>query len=122
MVDDNIYISLSTEEQRKYRSELLLAQTEVLNLMKKILSLKEIRDEKTKYRLKLAKETALVLEGIKRFNEKIPKPKLPKHLLEKVSLLETEENETDENEYVLDENVLENELQEIQEQLKKINQ
>ncbi len=125
MVEDNIYISLSNGEQRKYRSELLLTQTEILNLIKRLEILKKIRNEKIDYRLKLAREFSLVLEGINRFHEKMPTPKIPKDLLEKTSFSKThphiEEEINSDQDYSLDENVLENELHEIQEQLRMIN-
>ena len=130
MAEEGIYVSLTSEEQRKYRSELLLAQTDVLNLIKKMQTIKEIRSEKAEYRQKLAREYSNVLEGIKRFNEKMPNPKIPKNFLdkspveskplvektivEKVSISQPSES-------TMDEDALEKELREIQEQLQMIN-
>ncbi len=125
MTEDNIYISLTAEEQRRYRSELLLAQTEVLNLMKKLASLEEIRAGKKEYRLKLAREFSVVLEGIKRFNEKMPNPKIPKNLVENVKETNTKILDEEEISSIDDSNFnedsLERELREIQDQLKKMN-
>jgi len=119
MAEEGIYVSLSVEEQRKYRSELLLAQTEVLSLMKKMQTVKEIRGEKAEYRLKLAREFATVLEGLKRFHEKMPNPKIPKNFLDKSPVVE-KTYVVPEVESEMDEDALERELREIQEQLKMI--
>jgi hypothetical protein len=130
MANEDVYVSLTSEEQRKYRSELLLAQTEVLNLIKKMQTIKDIRGEKTEYRQKLAREYSSVLEGLKRFNEKMPNPKIPKNLLDKNPVADVTpfvKKVAVEKTYVapqiesaMDEDALERELREIQEQLKMI--
>ena len=131
MANEDVYVSLTSEEQRKYRSELLLAQTEVLNLIKKMQTVKDIRSEKAEYRQKLAREFATVLAGIKRFNEKMPSPKIPKNFLDKgpvgdvapiVKTIAVEKNYVaPQGESTMDEDALEKELREIQEQLRMIN-
>lgn len=127
MANEDVYVSLTSEEQRKYRSELLLAQTEVLNLIKKMQIIKDIRSEKSEYRQKLAREYSSVLDGLKRFNEKMPSPKIPKNFLDKASVeskpfvektIVEKVSVSQPTESTMDEDALERELREIQEQLR----
>jgi hypothetical protein len=125
MVDESVYVSLSMDEQRKYRSELLLAQTEVLSLIKKIAVVEEIKKEKAEYRVKLAREISVVLDKLRKFEERMPDPKIPKSVLIKPIIEETlstvEEKSERSVERDLRDDAIEKELLDIQRQLKLLN-
>jgi hypothetical protein len=125
MAEDSVYVSLSIDEQRKYRSELLLAQTEVLNLVKRIAVVNDIKKEKDEYRLKLAREFSVLLDKLKKFSGRLPDPKIPKTLIKKenriVAAPPCESNSPMHQITSVEEDAIEKELRDIQRQLKLLN-
>lgn len=121
MASEGVYVSLTSEEQRKYRSDLLLIQSDVLKLMKKLSEIEEIRVEKKECTKKLAQEYLQLITRLKVLDSEMPSPKMPKSAEPKVKEIKVKvEKIKKEKEQPKQSYNLEDELVEIQRQLKML--
>jgi hypothetical protein len=78
MANEGIYISLTSDEQRKNRSEILMIQSDVITLIKKISELEDLRKEKREVSSKLAQEYISLIKKLKTLDSEMPSPQMPK--------------------------------------------
>ena len=82
-MDDSLYVSFSPGEYRKNKSHLLNSKIDILNIMKHQENINRIKSKKSELQAELNHLMSEVSAGLKKIENKIPKPKIPKKLREK---------------------------------------
>lgn len=120
-MEDQVYVSLNSEEHRSGRSEILRAQAEILHILKKLSRIERVQREKDIYKINLIKQYRSLLKSIGKFQDKIPEPRIPKILKTKQEEVIEEIHSEIFQESGIDLNAVEKELLDIQKKLKQLN-
>lgn len=122
MKDEQLYISMEPEEFKNANSLLLNTQIEVLSLIKQLYKINKLKSKKNKLKEELSKLIENLNNNFDRFDEKlpeIPKNKLVREIHEIPKEIERKKFVfTHEDARMAD---VDEELQEIQEKLRKLN-
>jgi hypothetical protein len=77
---EQIYVSLQSQSYKKSKSNILLAQSELLYSIKRIHKLKVLVAQKAELKLELKALLSLILSELKTFKHQLPNPSIPKEL------------------------------------------
>jgi len=119
-MEEKVYVSLSSYEHKANRSEILMAQADILHILKRLSKIERIKREKDIYKTKLIRQFTLLLKNIDKLETKIPEPKVPKNFREHKEKTKEEPKEAFQGDGI-DVGAVENELLSVQEQLKSLN-
>ena len=117
MKKQELYVSLETNEYKKSKTDILNSQADLLNMMKYLENLKQIKQEKINLKIKLHTIFTQLIENLKNFEENLPTPKVPKSIQDKQKQTQETNPEQPFSRY----EEIEGELREIQEKLKTLN-
>lgn len=112
---NELYVSFQPDEYRIGKSQNLQAQADILNSIKHLKNIKEIREQQALYKTKLYEIFSKILEHIEKLEDKIPTPKVPKSISEKMEVSETKKFKVPTKHDDIDE-----ELMEIKEKLREL--
>jgi hypothetical protein len=77
---EEIYVSLQSQSYRKSKSNILLAQSELLYSIKRIHRLRALIAQKAELKLELKALMSLILLELKALKHQFPNPSIPKEL------------------------------------------
>ena len=122
MSDKSLFISISPEEYKSNKNDLLNSQTEVLNSMKNMHRMVQLKREKTKLKNRMNRLLNSLLKDIDELEVQLPKPKIPKKIREKKqSITQPIQIEEKFEEEIEQQDKIEQELLNVREKLKKLN-
>lgn len=110
---DELYISISPEDYRKTKSNVLISQADLLITLKRLHNLKVLARQKNDLKKRLYKILSSILSYIDSIKEEVPTTKLPKSIQKEESPKLKESFSRREE--------IENELIVIQEKLRELN-
>ena len=120
MDDKSLFISIEPGEYKSNKADLLNSQADVLNSMKNMHKLNQFKIEKTKLKNRMNRLLRSLLKDIDELETQLPKPTIPKAIREK-----NKEPHVVEEEFELDteqQDKIEQELLNVQEKLKELNE
>jgi len=117
--EEDLYISISTENYRENKSNILMNQVHLLETLKRLNNLKVLARQKNDLKKQLYKLLTIIQSDIKSIQEKTPTPKIPKTV--QIQIIEQQESRKEPIKKNSRQDMIENELLEIQEKLRQLN-
>jgi len=112
---EELFISISPNEYRQNKSNILMSQADLLQSLKKLNNLRVLARQKHDFKKRLNKLTSSIISEIDSIQDKLPTPRIPKTIQKQ----ETQEIKSKQSFSKRDD--IKEELKLIQEKLRKLN-
>ena len=116
--DNGLYISFDYPEYKKGKGDLLKLQIDLLNCIKHLQNLKQIKQEKSKLKFELNRVFLSLSHDLDVFEEGMPQPVIPRNLFKHEHETAPIDEESHEDRKMKS---IEHELEEINAKLRKLN-
>lgn len=114
-MEEQIYISINPTIYRKNKSNILLSQSDLLQIIKKLHNLRTLSVQRSELKNELKKLIISTISKINALQEKMPNPKLPKRLIKHEKVISSKKVP---NKKTME---IDEELQAIREKLRELN-